>query len=225
MPKIVDKETLRRRLEMYDPTALVQVNVLVHGVVLAFAAVVLVELVFATDDRAIRLSLWSVSASSSLMTFARFMQRPVISAKSTTLEIVLFEVAGFCQFLTFIVLSPRDGAHNAWIFWFPVTLLMLVISTFANHGALAEMRASRFAQDIDGLMQHYIKSIAQDQREQAVWISTLLAMLFALNFLPPDWPYLGWLFAALAVPVNGGIWLAVWRQHVEFERLRGSIED
>ncbi|MEQ1866917.1 MAG: hypothetical protein ABL996_19940 [Micropepsaceae bacterium] len=225
MPKIVDKQTLRARLDIYDPTALVQVNVLVHGVVLAFAAVVLVELIFAPEDRAVRLSLWTVSASSSLMTFARFMQRPVISAKATTLEIVAFEIAGFCQFLTFIVLSPRDGVHGAWIFWFPVTLAMLIISTVANHATLKTMRAGTFAPDIETLMRHYIGSIAQDQREQAVWIAALLAMLIALNLLPPEWPYLGWLFAVLAVPVNAGIWFAIWRQHVEFERMRRVIEE
>lgn len=225
MPKIVDKQTLRARLDIYDPTALVQVNVLVHGVVLAFAAVVLVELIFAPEDRAVRLSLWTVSASSSLMTFARFMQRPVISAKATTLEIVAFEIAGFCQFLTFIVLSPRDGVHGAWIFWFPVTLAMLIISTVANHATLKTMRAGTFAPDIETLMRHYIGSIAQDQREQAVWIAALLAMLIALNLLPPEWPYLGWLFAVLAVPVNAGIWFAIWRQHVEFERMRRAIEE
>lgn len=225
MPKLVDKETLRRRLETYDPTALVQVNVLVHGVVLAFAAVVLVELVFAHEDRAVRLSLWTVSASSALMTFARFMQRPVISAKSTTLEIVAFEIAGFCQFLSFIVLSPRDGVHGAWIFWFPVTLAMLIISTVANHATLKTMRAATTAHDIDALMRHYIASIAQDQREQAIWIASLLVMLVALNLLPPKWPYFGWLFAALAVPVNAGIWYAIWRQHVDFERMRRVIEE
>lgn len=225
MPKIVDKQTLRRRLEIYDPTALVQVNVLIHGVVLAFAAVVLVELVFAPEDRAVRLSLWTVSASSSLMTFARFMQRPVIGAKGTTLEIVAFEVAGFCQFLTFIVLSPREGVDGAWIFWFPVTLAMLIISTVANHATLKAMRAATFAPDVETLMRHYIGSIAQDQREQAIWIATLLAMLVALNLLPPEWPYLGWLFALLALPVNAGIWFAIWRQHVEFERMRRAVED
>ena len=225
MPKIVDKQTLRARLDIYDPTALVQVNVLVHGVVLAFAAVVLVELIFAPEDRAVRLSLWTVSASSSLMTFARFMQRPVISAKATTLEIVAFEVAGFCQFLTFIVLSPRDGVHGAWIFWFPVTLAMLIIATVANHATLKTMRADTFAPDIETLMRHYIGSIAQDQREQTIWIAALLAMLIALNLMPTEWPYLGPLFAVLAVPVNAGIWFAIWRQHVEFERMRRVIEE
>ncbi|MCE9522975.1 MAG: hypothetical protein K8S25_11175 [Alphaproteobacteria bacterium] len=225
MPKIVDKETLRRRLEMYDPTALVQVNVLVHGAVMAFAAVVLIELIFTTDDRAVRLSLWSISASSSLMIFARFMQRPVISAKSTTLEIVLFVVAGFCQFLSFMVLTPREGANDAWIFWFPITLAMLVISAFANHGALATLRAGTVAADAETLMQHYIGAIVQDQREQAVWIAILLAVLLGLNLAPSGWPYFGWVFAVAAVPINVGIWVAIWRQHVEFELMRAAIED
>ena len=212
-------------METYDPTALVQVNVLVHGVVLAFAAVVLVELIFAPQDRAVRLSLWTIGAGAALMTFARFMQRPVINAKATTIEIVAFELAGFCQFLSFIVLSPREGGEGTWIFWFPVMLVILIISTVANHATLKTLRSGAFAPDVEPLMRHYIASIAKDQREQAVWIAALLAMLVALNLLPPDWPYLGWLFGLLAVPVNAGIWYAIWRQHVEFELMRRAIEE
>jgi hypothetical protein len=166
MIRVINKSVLRDRVRDFNFTAQQQIASLVQSGVLALAAIVLLEIAYEPDDRIMRIVLWGASLVICLTVFAYLMLNAILAGPRGTGLPVMAMIAGLFEFLMFAILSPRDGADDAWRWWFLIVFLAAALGAGAFHIVLTRWRHDIVDDDLKALEPKQMKWVRVDRLAQ-----------------------------------------------------------
>ena len=97
---------------------------LLKGGIFALAAVVLIEIAFAPEDRVVRVVLWTATLSMAMTSYNAWLRSPVTLFREGLRNVVAIVAQGMIELMMFAVLTPRS-MPQAWRYW------LLVHAAFA----------------------------------------------------------------------------------------------
>lgn len=207
-PHVFDRETLRARLRDYNVVVFQIASSLVQSGVLALAAIVLIDILYAEHDRMILLLLWLASFVFAVLSFERQLYLPLATPRGGVGDVWPLMLLGLAQFVNFACLSPRTNGEAPWELWYFSTAASAIM------GAAAVWQAARFANLDDyepelrpvGAM--LVAWLTHDLIELkiVVAVSLALSVVVASGILPT--PVFEWVTVGAAlVAIFGNAWL------------------
>lgn len=145
MPKAIDVAMVEARLRDLAATSVNQTVSLFKGGVFALAAVMLVEIAFANDDRVIRLVLWAATVCMVMTSYNAWINSTVTLFREGLGNIVAMIVQGMIELMLFAILTPRP-VMQAWRYWAAASAVFFFVTgarlaTRMNRGAAVEPAA------------------------------------------------------------------------------------
>lgn len=169
VPHIFDGETLRARLRDYNVVVFQIASSLVQSGVLALAAVVLVDILYAERDQAILLLLWLAAFVYGVLAFERQLYLPLATPRGGVGDVWPLMLLGLAQFVSFACLSPRASGVAPWELWYFSSTASSIM------GAGAVWQAARFAN-----LDDYAPDVKQVGRAFAAWLKRDLIELIVV---------------------------------------------
>ena len=206
--QVFDQETLRARLRDYNVVVFQIASSLVTSGVLALAAIVFIDILYAERDQGILLALWLGAFVFAVLAFERQLYLPLATPRGGVADVWPLMLLGLAQFVSFACLSPRASGVAPWPLWFFSSTATAIM------GAATVWQAARFAtlDDYTPEMKHvgqtFAAWLAQDLRELVivVGVSVLLCVVVASGVLSDV--ALRWMTVGAAlVTVIGNSWL------------------
>jgi hypothetical protein len=136
---IFDQETLRARLRDYNVVVFQIASSLVKSGVLALAAIVLIDILYAQRDQTILLLLWLASFVFAVVAFERQLYLPLATSRGGVSDVWPLMLLGLAEFLSFACLSPRASGEAPWQLWYFSWAASSIM------GAATVWQAARFA--------------------------------------------------------------------------------
>lgn len=205
---IFDRETLRARLRDYNVVVFQIASSLVQSGVLALAAIVLIDILYAQRDVPILLLLWLAAFVFAVLAFERQLYLPLATPRGGVSDVWPLMLMGLAQFVSFACLSPRANGVAPWELWY------FAYTASAIMGAATIWQAARFvtiedySPELKPVGESFAAWLRHDLRELVIVVSVSLALcvVVALQLLPTA--ALEWLTVAVAlVSIFGSAWL------------------
>jgi hypothetical protein len=207
-PHIFDKETLRGRLRDYNVVVFQIASSLVQSGVLALAAIVLIDILYAARDQAILLWLWLASFVFAVLSFERQLYLPLATPRGGVGDVWPLMFLGLAQFVSFACLSPRMNGEAPWQLWYFASTASAIM------GAAAVWQAARFANlddyspELKPVGRIFAAWLKRDLAELRVVVAVSLALSLVLVFDVLSERMFEWLTIAVAlVAIIGNAWL------------------
>lgn len=207
-PYIFDKETLRARLRDYNVVVFQIASSLVQSGVLALAAIVLIDILYAERSQTILLLLWLASFVFAVLAFERQLYLPLATPRGGVSDVWPLMLMGLAQFVSFACLSPRANGVAPWELWY------FAYTAGTIMGAATIWQAARFANmddyspELRSVGETFAAWLKHDLRELiiVVAVSLVLCVVLALQLLPGG--AFEWLTVVVAViSIIGSAWL------------------
>ncbi|MBL9095805.1 MAG: hypothetical protein JNK07_02670 [Alphaproteobacteria bacterium] len=207
-PQVFDRETLRARLRDYNVVVFQIASSLVQSGVLALAAIVLIDILYAERDQAILLLLWLASFVFAVLSFERQLYLPLATPRGGVGDVWPLMLLGLAQFVNFACLSPRTNGEAPWELWYFSTTASAIM------GAAAVWQAARFAnlddyepalRPVGEMLVAWLKHDLMELKIVAA-VSLALSVVVASSILPTpafEWVTIG----AALVGIFGNAWL------------------
>ncbi len=208
VPHIFDRETLRARLRDYNVVVFQIASSLVQSGVLALAAIVLIDILYAERDLPILLLLWLGAFVFAVLAFERQLYLPLATPRGGVSDVWPLMLMGLAQFVSFACLSPRANGVAPWELWY------FAYTASAIMGAATIWQASRFVNlddyspELKSVGETFAAWLKHDLRELiiVVLVSLVLCVVLALQLLPGD--AFAWLTVVVAlISIFGSAWL------------------
>jgi hypothetical protein len=208
IPHIFDAETLRARLRDYNVVVFQIASGLVQSGVLALAAIVFIDILYAERDQALLLLLWLGSFVFAVLAFERQLYLPLATPRGGVGDVWPLMLMGLAQFVSFACLSPRANGVAPWELWYFSTTASAIM------GAATVWQASRFfnlddyAPALKPVGQAFGAWLRHDLNELVVVVSVSIALcvVLALRVLPQA--VFEWLTVGVAwMAIIGNAWL------------------
>ena len=223
VPHIFDSETLRARLRDYNVVVFQIASGLVQSGVLALAAIVFIDILYAERDQGLLLLLWLGSFVFAVLAFERQLYLPLATPRGGISDVWPLMLMGLAQFVSFACLSPRANGVAPWELWYFSTTASAIM------GAATVWQASRFfnlddyaaeskhvGQTFEAWLKHDLKELTI-----VVLVSVALCVVLALRVLPQA--AFEWLTVGVAwVTTGGNAWL-VRRDGQRFWQLYATV--
>jgi hypothetical protein len=187
MAKLIDVDTVEERLRDLAASSVNQTVSLLKGGVFALAAVVLIEIAFAPDDRLVRLILWASSLFAAMTSYNAWINSTVTLFREGVANVIAMIVQGMIELMAFAALTPRPMAQ-AWRYWIVATVAFFIVT--ALRLAIPMNQGVRIAPALDPLF----RMVAANRRATArlllanVVIGALLAAAVVRLPLASPWP-------------------------------------
>ena len=208
IPHIFDQETLRARLRDYNVVVFQIASSLVQSGVLALAAIVLVDILYAERNQTILLLLWLAAFVFAVLAFERQLYLPLATPRGGVGDVWPLMLMGLAQFVSFACLSPRSNGEAPWELWY------FASTAGAIMGAATVWQAARFANlddyspELKPVGQAFASWLKHDLAELVIVVSVSVALcvILALRLLPEA--AFEWLTVVVAlVAIFGNAWL------------------
>ncbi len=205
---IFDRETLRARLRDYNVVVFQIASSLVQSGVLALAAIVLIDILYAQRDVPILLLLWLAAFVFAVLAFERQLYLPLATPRGGVSDVWPLMLMGLAQFVSFACLSPRANGVAPWELWY------FAYTASAIMGAATIWQAARFvtiedySPELKPVGESFAAWLRHDLKELVIVVSVSLALcvVVALQLLPTA--ALEWLTVAVAlISIFGSAWL------------------
>jgi hypothetical protein len=222
-PQVFDRETLRARLRDYNVVVFQIASSLVQSGVLALAAIVLIDILYAERDQVILLSLWLGAFVFAVLAFERQLYLPLATPRGGVSDVWPLMLLGLAQFVSFACLSPRANGVAPWELWYFSSTASAIM------GLAAVWQASRFATlddyapDVKHVGQTFADWLKRDLKELVivVAVSLSLCVVVALQIVPR--PAFEWVTIGVSiVAIVGNAWL-VRRDGQRFWQLYAAV--
>lgn len=208
VPHIIDSETLRARLRDHNVVVFQIASGLVQSGVLALAAVVLIDILYAERDQMILLSLWLGAFVFAVLAFQRQLYLPVATPRGGVSDVWPLMLLGLAQFLSFACLSPRANGVAPWELWYFSTTASAIMGLAAVSQALRFATLDDYAPDVKQVGRQFAAWLRRDLVEliTVVAVGVALCVIVASRALADV--ALGWLTIVVAwVTIIGNAWL------------------
>ena len=223
MQHIFDAETLRARLRDYNVVVFQISSSLVKSGVLALAAIVLIDILYAQHDQALLLLLWLGSFVFAVLAFERQLYLPLATPRGGISDVWPLMLLGLAEFVSFACLSPRASGEAPWQLWYFST------SASAIMGAAAVWQAARFvnlddyAPDVKPVGRIFASWLRQDLRELiiVVGVSLVFCIVLAADVLSDA--IFGWLTVGAALMTIIGNAVLIHRDGKRFLDLYATV--
>lgn len=208
IPHVFDAETLRARLRDYNVVVFQIASSLVQSGVLALAAIVFIDILYAERDQALLLLLWLGAFVFAVLAFERQLYLPLATPRGGINDVWPLMLMGLAQFVSFACLSPRANGVAPWELWYFSTTASAIM------GAATVWQASRFfslddyAPALKPVGQAFSAWLRRDLKELIVVVSVsiVLCVILALRVLPRE--TFEWLTVVVAwIAIIGNAWL------------------
>lgn len=205
---IFDRETLRARLRDYNVVVFQIASSLVQSGVLALAAIVLIDVLYAQRDVPILLLLWLAAFVFAVLAFERQLYLPLATPRGGVSDVWPLMLMGLAQFVSFACLSPRANGVAPWELWY------FAYTASAIMGAATIWQAARFvtiedySPELKPVGESFAAWLRRDLKELVIVVSVslVLCVVVALQLLPTA--ALEWLTVAVAlISIFGSAWL------------------
>jgi hypothetical protein len=223
MQHIFDADTLRARLRDYNVVVFQIASSLVKSGVLALAAIVLIDILFAERDQTILLLLWLGSFAFAVLAFERQLYLPLATPRGGISDVWPLMLLGLAEFVSFACLSPRDSGIAPWQLWYFSSTASAIM------GAATVWQASRFANlddyapNVKVVGRIFEAWLRHDLRELIIVVNVSLAfcIVLAVDVLPDD--IFRWVTVGAALMTIIGNSLLVHRDGKRFWELYSTV--
>ncbi len=222
---IFDQETLRARLRDYNVVVFQIASSLVTSGVLALAAIVLIDILYAERDQTVLLLLWLASFVFAVVAFERQLYLPLATPRGGVSDVWPLMLLGLAQFMSFACLLQRTSGEAPWQLWYFSWAACSIM------GAATVWQAARFASLDDyapeskSVGRIFAAWLRQDLRELTgmVVVSLVVCVVVAVGVLPA--PVLSWLTVGVALMNVAANSLLIRRDGKRFWQLYATVYD
>lgn len=208
IPHIFDAETLRARLRDYNVVVFQIASSLVQSGVLALAAIVFIDILYAERDQALLVLLWLGSFVFAVLAFKRQLYLPLATPRGGVSDVWPLMLMGLAQFVSFACLSPRANGVAPWELWYFSTTASAIMGAATVWQAARFFNLDDYAPELRRVGVAFEAWLKHDMKELVivVSVSVLLCVILALRLLPPA--MFEWLTVGVAwVAIVGNAWL------------------
>ena len=188
MQHIFDAETLRSRLRDYNVVVFQIASSLVKSGVLALAAIVLVDILYAERDQTILLLLWLGSFVFAVLAFERQLYLPLATPRGGVSDVWPLMLLGLAEFVSFACLSPRASGEAPWQLWYFSTTASAIMGTAAVWQAARFSNLDDYAPDVKAVGRIFASWLRRDLLELIIVtnVSLVLCIVLASGILPDE---------------------------------------
>jgi hypothetical protein len=222
---IFDAETLRARLRDYNVVVFQIASSLVKSGVLALAAIVLIDILYATRDQPILLLLWLGSFVFAVLAFERQLYLPLATPRGGVSDVWPLMLLGLAEFVSFACLSPRASGEAPWQLWYFSSAASAIM------GATTVWQAARFANlddyapDVRPVGRIFASWLSQDLQELIVVVSVSLLFCIVLAAGVVSDEVFAWVTIAVALTTIIGNSMLIHRDGKRFWELYATVYD
>lgn len=205
---IFDQETLRARLRDYNVVVYQIASSLVQSGVLALAAIVLLDILYAQREVPILLLLWLAAFVFAVLAFERQLYLPLATPRGGVSDVWLLMLLGLAQFVSFACLSPRANGVAPWELWYFAYTASLIMGAATIWQAARFVTIEDYSPELKPVGESFAAWLRYDLNELiiVVSVSLVLCVFVALELLPAA--TLEWLTVVVAlISIFGSAWL------------------
>jgi hypothetical protein len=205
---IFDRETLRARLRDYNVVVYQIASSLVQSGVLALAAIVLIDILYAQREVHILLLLWLAAFVFAVLAFERQLYLPLATPRGGVSDVWSLMLMGLAQFVSFACLSPRANGVAPWELWYFAYTASTIMGAVTIWQAARFVTIEDYSPELKPVGESFAAWLRHDLKELVIVVSVslFLCVVVALQLLPAA--TLEWLTVAVAlVSIFGSAWL------------------
>lgn len=205
---IFDRETLRARLRDYNVVVFQIASSLVQSGVLALAAIVLIDVLYAQRDVPILLLLWLAAFVFAVLAFERQLYLPLATPRGGVSDVWPLMLLGLAQFVSFACLSPRANGVAPWELWYFAYTASTIMGAVTIWQAARFVTIEDYSPELKPVGESFAAWLRHDLKELVIVVSVslVLCVVVALQLLPAA--TLEWLTVAVAlISIFGSAWL------------------
>lgn len=208
VPHIFDRETLRARLRDYNVVVFQIASSLVQSGVLALAAIVLIDILYAEREVPLLLLLWLAAFVFAVLAFERQLYLPLATPRGGVSDVWPLMLMGLAQFVSFACLSPRANGVAPWELWYFAYTAGMIMGAVTIWQAARFVTLDDYSPELRPVGESFAAWLRYDLKELVVVVSVsvVLCVVLALQLLPG--PAFEWLTVAVAlISIVGSAWL------------------
>jgi hypothetical protein len=208
VPHIFDQETLRARLRDYNVVVFQIASSLVQSGVLALAAIVLIDILYAQRDLPILLLLWLAAFVFAVLAFERQLYLPLATPRGGVSDVWPLMLMGLAQFMSFACLSPRANGVAPWELWYFAYTASTIMGAATIWQAARFVNIDDYSPELKSVGKSFAGWLKRDLTELIVVVSVslVLCVVLALQLLPGT--AFEWLTVVVALTsIFGSAWL------------------
>lgn len=223
VPHIFDRETLRARLRDYNVVVFQIASSLVQSGVLALAAIVLIDILYAQRDVPLLLLLWLAAFVFAVLAFERQLYLPLATPRGGVSDVWPLMLMGLAQFVSFACLSPRANGVAPWELWYFAYTAGTIMGAVTIWQAARFVTLDDYSPDLRPVGESFAGWLRHDLKELVivVSVSVVLCVVLALQLLPAA-AFERLTVAVALISIVGSAWL-VRRDGQRFWMLYASV--
>jgi hypothetical protein len=182
---------IRRRADDYNYVLYLQVASLLASATLALGAVVLVQIVEAGDDVALRCVLWLATVLAVFSIFGRAIHDNMFQTARVRSGVWYYMLMGLAQTVMFATLQPQHDIPNNWRWWFPAAVAYIAATALLVRHIKRNVARSDFPAELAAFADTFVKrTCIHDVRLVASNMCIMTVATMAVFVVPNEGPFL-----------------------------------